>query len=122
VELDSDRVLESVGGFCRLIELRIKQALAEGQFENLEGKGKPQDMNKDYEAPEHLRVSYHVFACADFLPEDVRLSKEIEQTKEKLARAQSEEEKFKLYKQLSEFTSKFNMAMECNRKFKRSLY
>lgn len=117
-DLDSGRDAQPVGGFDNLIEIRIKQAMAEGQFDNLEGKGKPQDMSKYYEAPEHLRVGYHVMASAGFLPEEVRLAKEIEETKEKLARVQSEEEKSKLNKQLCDLTSRFNMAMEYNRKFK----
>ena len=121
-EMDSGRDAESVGGFENLIEIRIKQAMAEGQFDNLEGKGKPQDMKQYYDTPEHLRVGYHVMKSAGFLPEEVRLSKEIEQTKESLTQAESREERSKLYKQLSDLTSKFNMAMEYNRKFKKSLY
>lgn len=121
-ELNSGRHAESVGGFDNLIEIRIKQAMAEGQFDNLKGKGKPQDMNKYYEAPEHLRVGYHVLNNAGFLPEEVRLSKEIETTKEKLAQVQTEEERSKLHKQLCDLTSKFNMCIEYNRKFKKSLY
>jgi hypothetical protein len=120
-EMDSGRDAESVGGFESLIEIRIKQAMAEGQFDDLEGKGKPQDMEQYHDAPEHLRVGYHVMKNAGFLPEEVRLSKEIQETREKLAQAESREEKSKLNKQLSDLTSKFNMAMEYNRKFKNSL-
>jgi hypothetical protein len=121
-ERDSGRDPESVGGFDNLIELRIKKAQAEGQFDNLKGKGQPQDMNKYYEAPEHLRVGFHVLGNAGFLPEEVRLSKEIETTKEKLSKAETEEERSKLYKELSDLTSKFNMCIEYNRKFKKQLY
>lgn len=56
------------------------------------------------------------------MPEEVRLSKEIEQTKEALARLETEDDKARLHKQLCDLTAKFNMAMEYNRKFKKSLY
>jgi hypothetical protein len=120
--LDKTSDAETVGGFDNLVEIRIKKAMAEGQFDDLKGKGKPQNLDRYYEAPEHLRVGYHVLNNAGFLPEEVRLSKKIETTKEKLAQTANQEERSKLYRELCELTSKFNMCIEYNRKFKKSLY
>ncbi|KMY65935.1 hypothetical protein AAU61_19810 [Desulfocarbo indianensis] len=104
-------------GFESLVDAKIKKAIREGQFEHLAGKGEPQDLSVYYDAPEHLRVGYHVLKNAGFLPDEVRVKKEMEEIREQLAKAESEEEKKKLRLKLAKRHAKFNMCMEYNRQF-----
>ena len=76
-------------------------------------------MSKYYESPAHLRIAYHMLRNSGFVPEEVRLSKEMEVIREKLKHCESEEEKTELMKELSYTSQKFNFCVEYNRKFKK---
>jgi len=106
-------------GYEGLIDAKIKKAIREGQFEHLAGKGQPRDLSCYYDAPEHLRVGYHVLKNAGFLPDEVRFKKEMEDIREQLSRAEGEEDKKKLRLKLADRHAKFNMCMEYNRQFKK---
>ena len=99
------------------VEVKIKAAMAEGQFDNLPGKGKPLDLKGYIETPEHLRTAYHILRNAGFVPEEVRLKKEMELIKEKIMHSKSKAEKDKLNKELADITQQFNFYMEYNKKF-----
>ena len=101
------------------VEVKIKAAMAEGQFDNLPGKGKPLDLKGYIETPEHLRTAYHILKNAGFIPEEVRLKKEIELIKEKIMRSKSKAEKDNLNKELADITQQFNFYMEYNKKFRK---
>ena len=101
------------------VEAKIKAAMAEGQFDNLPGKGKPLDLKGYTETPEHLRTAYHILKNAGFIPEEVRLKKEMELIKEKLRNCRSNAEKEKLNKELTDISRQFNFYMEYNRQFKK---
>lgn len=60
-----------------LAEEKIQQGLREGLFENLPGKGKPQKFADDSAIPADLRVGYKLLKNAGYLPEEVRLRKEL---------------------------------------------
>jgi hypothetical protein len=105
-----------------LVEIKIKQAMSEGAFENLEGKGKPLDLESYFEAPEHLRVGYHFLKNAGFIPEEVRLSKEIEMLKEKLATATTEAGRQLLGEKISKAAMDYGFYMDYNKKFAKKLF
>ena len=105
--------------FEDLIEMKIKQAMAEGEFDNLAGKGKPLDLKKYYDMPEHLRSAYQIIKNSGYVPEEVRLKKEMEILKEKIKNNRSEEEKQKLMRELAEISQQFNFYMEYNNKLKK---
>ena len=104
--------------FENLVESKIKKAMDEGAFENLQGKGKPIDLSKYYGMPEHLRLGYQILKNAGYMPEEVRLKKEMELIKEKMRKCRSEKSKSKLMKELSEISQQFNFYMEYNKRFK----
>ena len=109
---------ESKDKFVDLIEAKIKKAMAEGEFDNLAGKGKPLDLQKYYDMPEHLRTAYHIIKNSGYVPEEVRLKKEMETLKEKIKASRSEEEKSKLMKELAEISQQFHFHMEYNKKLR----
>ena len=100
------------------VENKIRKAMAEGEFDNLPGKGKPLDLSKDRLVPEHLRTAYHILKNAGFVPEEIRLKKEMELLKEKISACNSKEDEDTLLKQLADISQQYNFYMEYNKQFK----
>ncbi|MCB2190926.1 MAG: DUF1992 domain-containing protein [Deltaproteobacteria bacterium] len=105
-----------------LIDLKIKQAEMEGQFKNLPGQGQPFDLSAYADTPEHLRTAYHMLKSSGFLPEEVRLKRDMEEIKEHLQQCHDPEEKKRLLHELSEVSQKYHMCMEYNNGFKKRVY
>jgi len=105
-----------------LIDLKIKQAEAEGQFKNLPGQGEPFDLNQYAGTPEHLRAAYHLLKSGGFLPEEVRLKREMEDIKQRLRHCSDDHEKAALQREFCEASQKFHFCMEYNHSLKRGLY
>jgi hypothetical protein len=93
--------------------------MADGAFDNLPGKGKPLDLKGYMETPEHLRTGYHILKNAGYMPEEVRLKKEMEAVKERIRLCSSKDEKIKLNKVLADISQQFNFYMEYNKKFRK---
>lgn len=70
--------------FKKIAEERIRRAMEEGLFDNLELKGKPVELKEDPFVPEDLRVVYKILKNAGFLPKEVELKKEISKLEELL--------------------------------------
>ncbi|QER41391.1 DUF1992 domain-containing protein [Thermodesulfobacterium sp. TA1] len=70
--------------FKRLAEERIREAMENGEFDNLELKGKPLKLEENPFIPEDLRVVYKILQNAGFLPKEVELRKEISKLEELL--------------------------------------
>ncbi len=104
-----------------LVEGRIQKAMMDGVFDNLPGKGKPINLQDYLAMPEHLRLGYQVLKNSGYLPEEVRLKKEMETIKERIHRCASDEEKKKLMKELTEASQQYHLYMEYNRKIKNSI-
>lgn len=64
--------------FQRIAERKIEEAISEGKFDNLPGKGKPIVFDDDPMTPPHLRLANKVLKNAGVLPDWMQLEKEIE--------------------------------------------
>lgn len=82
-----------IPGFEEIIERRIKEAQANGEFDDLPGRGKPLRIEDDSHVPEDLRIAYKVLKNADCLPPEVELRKDIRQMKDLLDAMPDEQEK-----------------------------
>lgn len=102
----------------KLIDEQIRNAIEAGQFDNLEGAGKPLDLDAYFSAPEDLRMGYSVLKSNKFVPEEVDRLKEIGILKEKIKETADEMEKYNLTKVLREKELAFNLILERN-KFRR---
>jgi hypothetical protein len=102
----------------RLIEEQIRRAMAEGQFDNLQGKGQPIDLNGYFQTPEHLRICYSILKNADFVPEEIQLLKDIEALRTQLDACSDEAQRSRLNKTITEKTLSFNLLMEKHRRTK----
>ena len=98
--------------FHRDADEKIKQAIANREFDNLPGKGKPLDLDAYFVTPEHLRMGYSILKSADIIPEEMELLKQIEALKKSLDSCASQIENRAIQKQLSEKITNFNLTME----------
>ncbi|MEY9095477.1 DnaJ family domain-containing protein [Paenibacillus sp. RC84] len=95
-----------------LVEQRIQEAIRNGDFDNLPGKGKPLVLEDWSAVPEELRLSYKIMKNSGFLPEEMQLRKDMITLEELLACCHDEEERGKLKKTLNAKKLRFNMLME----------
>lgn len=94
------------------IEERIGEAIANGDFDNLEGAGKPLDLDDYFAAPEDVRRGYSVLKSNKFVPEEIDRLKEIGELKEQIKSGTNENKKKDLIKILNEKTLTFNLLLE----------
>lgn len=86
--------------------------MANGEFDNLPGKGKPLDLDAYFATPEDVRIAYSILKGAGFIPEEAQLLKEIESLKDTLETCPGEDEKNKVKKLIDEKTLKLNLLVE----------
>ncbi len=112
-------------------ERKIKDAIEQGVFDNLPGKGKPLNLEQDALTPPHLRTTHRILRNAGVAPEWILIDKEITTVKAEadqlLARAEERwaignysgidslrEQYHKTMKEANNLILKYNMAMPSN--------
>jgi hypothetical protein len=76
----------------RVADRRIEEAMREGKFDNLAGKGKPLDL-EPMPAEENARLAWWAIKLLkqnNFTPDEVRIRKQIDVMKDELALAKTE--------------------------------
>jgi hypothetical protein len=63
--------------FDRIADLKIREAIEEGKFENLPNAGQPLDLDEYFQTPAEWRMAYSILKSAKCLPEEVELLNEI---------------------------------------------
>lgn len=63
--------------FSRIAEKIIRQAMEEGIFENLEGKGRPLDLEENDNTPKEWQMAFTILKNANMSPRWIELDKEI---------------------------------------------
>ncbi|MFM2476769.1 DnaJ family domain-containing protein [Celerinatantimonas sp. MCCC 1A17872] len=58
--------------FDQMAEGYISKALAQGDLDNLPGKGKPLQLDDDSQVPESLRAGYRVLKNAGYIPPELQ--------------------------------------------------
>lgn len=96
----------------RFIEEQIKNAIEAGEFDNLEGAGKPLDLSDYFNTPEDLRMGYSVLKSAKIVPEEINRLKEIGELREKIQTLADGDERRRLIRTLNEKTLAFDLLME----------
>ena len=95
-------------GFSRIIEERIRKAQKKGVFDNLEGSGKPLNLENDSHIAEDLRLAHKILKNADCLPPEIELKKEIERTEDLLGGMKDTAQKHRTLKKLNYLIMKLN--------------
>lgn len=97
------------------IDNMIKAAIDRGEFKNLEGEGRPINLDDYFATPEDLRMGYSVLKSNQIVPEEVDRLKEIGELREQL-QACSEEERPNIGKLLRDRELALAMILERNRR------
>jgi hypothetical protein len=70
--------LTALPAFLLLVEQRIAEAVARGEFDNLPGAGRPLDLDDDPMVPEEERLAIRILKNAGCVPPEVERLAEIE--------------------------------------------
>lgn len=97
-----------ISGFEKIVEERIRRAQEQGEFEALEGTGRPLELADDSHVPEDLRLAFKILKNAECLPPEIELRKEIENTEELLAAMPDTAERYRTLKKLNFMILKVN--------------
>lgn len=100
----------------KIIEEQLRAAIEAGEFDNLEGSGKPLDLDAYFNTPEDFRIGYSVLKSSKFVSEEVERLKEIGELKEKLKNCGDEDEKRKISIVLNERSLALNLLLERNKR------
>ncbi len=98
------------------VEEQIRQAILRGEFDNLEGAGKPLNLDDYFATPEDVRVGYSVLKSNNFVPEEVDRLNEIRLLKEEIKNCLDDDEKKQLTKILNEKTLALALILERNKR------
>lgn len=71
--------------FSRLAENRIREAMAQGQFENLPGAGQPLNLEEYFSTPEDVRMAYSILRSAKCVPAEVELLNDVSRLERAIA-------------------------------------
>lgn len=93
----------------RIAEQRIRQAIEDGEFDNLPGKGQPLQLEDDSHIPKDIRIPYKILKNANCLPPDLELKKEILRLEDMLVNMPDEKEKYLQMKRLNFMIMRLNM-------------
>ncbi|MBM7572412.1 DnaJ family domain-containing protein [Aquibacillus albus] len=105
-----------------MAEEKIKKAIEEGDLDNLPGKGKPLKLEDISAIPEDLRTSYHMMKNSGYLPEEVKVNKELVSLRELINACKDDTEKAELEKKLTEKELQFKLLMEKTKRNQTSAY
>jgi hypothetical protein len=106
--------------FDKLVEQKIREAMRKGEFENLEGAGRPVNLDAYFSTPEELRAGYAVLKNAGVLPEEAHLLRDINDIRQELEDCREEAEREALRASLRELQLKYDLLAERNRSVRRS--
>lgn len=91
---------------------KIREAMQNGEFKNLSGKGKPLELPDLSHVPEELRAGYTILKNAGVLPEEIQLKKEIVSLKMMIDHCYDEEGKTSLRRKLTQKILSFDTLMD----------
>ncbi len=105
-----------MNAFEKIAQEKIREAIANGEFDNLPGKGKPLILEDETDVPAHLRMSFKILKNANLLPEEVQLRKDISLLQQQLLGTDDESEQRKFRRQIGDLETRFNILMERHRR------
>lgn len=70
--------------FDQIAELKINEAIAHGQLDDLPGRCKPLNLDDDRSVPEEFRMAYRILKNSGFVPPEIEIKGEINALEEAL--------------------------------------
>jgi hypothetical protein len=102
--------------WTKLAEDRIAEAIANGEFDNLPGQGKPLDLADYFALPAAERAGTALLKNANVVPPEVQLLKEIAELEKAIVFHSDSPRVARLREQLQEKRVAFSMSMERRRR------
>jgi len=100
--------------FDKLVEQKIREAQEAGEFDDLEGAGRPINLEAYFNTPEELRAGYAVLKNAGVLPQEAALIKELNETAARLEACRDEVERERLRRAVRALQLKYDLWVERN--------
>jgi hypothetical protein len=98
--------------FDKLVEQKIREAQEAGEFDDLEGAGRPVNLEAYFNTPAELRAAYAVLKNAGVLPEEAAVVKELNETAARLEECRDERERERLSRHLRDLQLKYDLWVE----------
>ena len=98
--------------FDKIADKKIREAMQQGEFDNLPNRGKRLDPDDYFKWPADLRMAYSVLKSAGCVPEEVSMLKDIANLEASLAKASREDERARIRKALDLRRTELNLALE----------
>jgi hypothetical protein len=95
--------------FDAVAEKIILDAMENGEFDNIKGKGKPLNLDDDSNIPPDLRMGYKILKNSGHLPPEIEQEREIKSVKDLLANCRDERERYRQMQKLNYLILKANM-------------
>lgn len=89
-------------------EDKIRRAIKEGKFDNLEGKGKPLPPDEAMNLPAELRMAYRMLKNSGYVPAEIAEEREIVRTIDLLEHMEDEGERYRQMQKLDVMIMKMN--------------
>lgn len=99
-------------GFDRIADRKIREAMQEGEFDDLPNRGKPVDLDEYFKWPADMRMAYSVLKGAGCVPEEVELLNEIAALERTLTAAHGDDERARLVKLIALRRTQLELALE----------
>jgi hypothetical protein len=94
--------------FRKIAERRIREAMERGEFDDLQGKGKPLPRGEGLWVPGDLQMAYKILKNAGFLPPEIETEREIKAVEDLLEGLEDEQERYRQVKKLNLLITKMN--------------
>lgn len=85
---------------AHIAEAKIREAIKNGEFDNLPGSGKPLKLDDLSRVPQHMRAAFILMKNSGFLPEEVRVKKTIYSLRQLLKESVDDDERAELKREL----------------------
>jgi len=96
----------------KLAEQRITEAIENGDFEHLPGRGQPLKFDDCRNVSPELRAAYKILKNSGVLPEEMGLRKELAVLEKLIAQSKNREEMVALQKKLRDKTLQYSILMD----------
>ena len=100
--------------FDKLVEQKIREAQEAGEFDRLEGAGRPVNLEAYFNTPEELRAGYALLKNAGVLPEEAAVLKELNEASARLEDCRDERERERLRRVVRDLQLKYDLWVERN--------
>ena len=100
--------------FDKLVEQKIREAQEAGEFDGLEGAGRPVNLEAYFNTPEELRAGYALLKNAGVLPEEAVVIKELNEAAARLEESRDEVERERLRLVVRDLQLRYDLWVERN--------